>query len=111
MRGGGLYIGRDRVLDITGVEDREVWVGVRPEGFALDPEGPLECGLVGVEVMGRDSTVIATHPAFTGVNIRAIVPAELAGQVGKDRVRFSVKHFKVHIFDKATEDRIRFEVK
>lgn len=111
VESGKLYIGDAPVLAIQGVSDRPVWVGVRPEGFALDPNGPLECGLVGVEVMGRDSTVIATHPAFDGVNIRAIIPAEQAKDVGGDRVRFSVKPFKTHIFDKADESRLRFEVK
>ena len=111
VESGKLYIGDDAVLSIQGVSDRPVWVGVRPEGFALDPNGPLECGLVGVEVMGRDSTVIATHPAFDGVNIRAIIPAEQAKDVGGGRVRFSVKPFKTHIFDRADESRLRFEVK
>ena len=111
VESGWLYIGDDAVLSIQGVRDRPVWVGVRPEGFALDPNGPLECGLVGVEVMGRDSTVIATHPAFDGVNIRAIIPAEQAKDVGGGRVRFSVKPFKTHIFDRADESRLRFEVK
>ena len=111
VAGGRLYIGEDAVMDISGVADREVWVGVRPEGFVLDPEGPLNCGLVGVEVMGRDSTVIATHPAFTGTNIRAIIPAENTRDVKGGKVRFALKSFKVHIFDKATEARIRFEVK
>jgi len=111
VESGRLYIGDDAVLSIQGVSDRPVWVGVRPEGFALDPNGPLECGLVGVEVMGRDSTVIATHPAFDGVNIRAIIPAEQAKDVGGGRVRFSVKPFKTHIFDRADESRLRFEVK
>ncbi len=111
VESGKLYIGDAPVLAIQGVSDRPVWVGVRPEGFALDPNGPLECDLVGVEVMGRDSTVIATHPAFDGVNIRAIIPAEQAKDVGGGRVRFSVKPFKTHIFDRADESRLRFEVK
>ena len=107
---GRLFIGDDCVMEVSGVGDREVWVGVRPEGFALDPDGPLRCGLVGVEVMGRDSTVIATHPAFTGTNIRAIIPAEHTRNVAGDTVRFSVKSFKVDIFDLGSEERIRFEV-
>jgi len=111
VRGGRLWLGDAPVLDVPGAPDGEVWAGIRPEGFVLDPEGPLACGLVGVEVMGRDSTVIATHPAFTGVNIRAIIPAEQARGVTGSAVRFSVKPFKAHIFDRATEERIRFEVK
>ena len=110
VRGGRLYLGDDAVMDAPGVADREVWVGIRPEGFLLDPDGPLVCGLTGVEVMGRDSTVIATHPAFTGVNLRAIIPAEQARDVAGDRVRLSLRPFKVHLFDKAGEARIRSEV-
>ena len=111
VRGGRLYIGDAAVLDVPGAQDGEVWAGIRPEGFVLDENGPLACGLVGVEVMGRDSTVIAMHPAFTGVNIRAIIPAEQARNVSGDTVRFSVKPFKAHIFDRAGEGRLRFEVK
>ena len=111
VTGGRLFIGDAAVLDVPGVSDRAVWAGIRPEGFVLDENGPLECGLVGVEVMGRDSTVLATHPAFDDVNIRAIIPAESARNVSGKRVRFSVKPFKTHIFDKADESRLRFEVK
>jgi multiple sugar transport system ATP-binding protein len=111
VEGGRLYIGDAAVLDVPGISDRPVWAGIRPEGFLLDDDGPLECALVGVEVMGRDSTVIAAHPAFDGVNIRAIIPAESARNVRGSRVRFSVRPFKVHIFDRADESRLRFEVK
>ena len=111
VKGGRLYIGDAAVVDVPGIADRQVWAGIRPEGFVLDEKGPLECALVGVEVMGRDSTVIATHPAFDGVNIRAIIPAESARNIAGDRVRFSVKPFKIHVFDRDDETRLRFEVK
>ena len=111
VKGERLYVGEDCVLETRGVDDRDVWVGIRPEAFTLDAAGPMRCGLVGVEVMGRDSTVIATHPAFTGTNIRAIIPAECAREVGEGAVRFSLKDFKVHLFDRQTEARLRFEVK
>ena len=108
VKGEKLYLGDAAVLDVPGVKDQDVWAGIRPEGFVLDAAGPMECALVGVEVMGRDSTVIATHPAFTGVNIRAIIPSEQTREVTGSRVRFSLKPFKVHIFEKSAETRIRF---
>ena len=98
------------ILNIIGAA-LGILMGIRPEAFTLDAAGPMRCGLVGVEVMGRDSTVIATHPAFTGTNIRAIIPAECAREVGEGAVRFSLKDFKVHLFDRQTEARLRFEVK
>ena len=111
VKDGALYAGDDHILDITGVDDRDVWVGIRPEGFVPAADGPLKCALTRVEVMGRDVSVVSTHPALSGVTIRAIISAEIAPQIGGDTVRFAVKPAKVHIFDRATEERIRFEVK
>ena len=41
VENGKIYIGEDCVMEAEGVEDQEVWVGVRPEGFVLDNSGPL----------------------------------------------------------------------
>ena len=103
--------GPENYLDITGVDDRDVWVGIRPEGFVYAADGPLKCALTRVEVMGRDVSVVSTHPALSGVSIRSIISAEIAPQIGGDTVRFAVKPAKVHIFDRATEERIRFSVR
>ena len=108
VKDGALYAGDDHILDITGVDDRDVWVGIRPEGFVPAADGPLKCALTRVEVMGRDVSVVSTHPALSGVTIRSIISAEIAPQIGGDMVRFAVKPAKVHIFDRATEERIRF---
>ena len=111
VRGGQLFAGEDPILELRDVADREVWVGIRPEGFVPGPDAPLRCKLSGIEVMGRDVSVVSTHPALSGQTIRSIVSAEIAGQITGDEVRFAVKPAKVHIFDRATEERIRFEVK
>ena len=111
VAGGRLYAGDDCLMEIAGVDDGDVYVGIRPEGFVLDAEGPLKCALTRVEVMGRDISVVSTHPAFTGASIRSIISAENAKDVGERTVRFSVKPAKVHIFDRATEARLRFEVR
>ena len=85
IRGGKLYIGSEAVLDMTGKRDGPVWVGIRPEGFVLDENGPFTCHLERVEVMGRDVSMVCTHEKMTGRNLRAIIPSENAGQAGKDR--------------------------
>ena len=106
IRGGKLYIGSEAVLDMTGKRDGPVWVGIRPEGFVLDENGPFTCRLERVEVMGRDVSMVCTHEKMTGRNLRAIIPSENAGQAGKDRVRFSLKPYKVHVFDLESEVRL-----
>ena len=59
--GEKLFIGEEAVLVCPGVKDMAVHVGIRPEGFILDENGPFTCELSRVEVMGRDISVISTH--------------------------------------------------
>lgn len=106
-----LYIGQDAILDVTGVSDREVYVGIRPEGFILADDGELCCKLSGVEVMGRDISVISTNESCENASIRSIISAENKVDVSSATVRFAVKPNKVFIFDKETEERIYFNVK
>ena len=111
VRGGRLFLGEDAVLDIEGVEDRNVVVGIRPEGFLPDEQGSLRCGLVNVEVMGRDMSVISTHPAFQGSTIRAIIASDAGLDRQAQTVRFRLKPQKVLLFDPETEARIPFRTK
>ena len=108
VTGGKLYIGSEAVLDVPGVADQEVTVGIRPEGFDPEPDGELFCGLTRVEVMGRDISLVCTHPLCENDNIRAIVSAENLAQVSGTQVRFRLKKSKVHLFHKDTGARIRF---
>ena len=58
-----LFIGTQEVLDVHGAPDGAVSVGIRPEGFVPAEDGPLTCGLVAVERMGSDTSVVAKHDA------------------------------------------------
>ena len=109
VKNGVLRLGEDEVLRVKGVTDREVFVGIRPEGFILDENGPLCCQTRAVEVMGRDTSVVSTHPAAVSETIRSIIPSEDRVEVGKDQVRFAVKPFKLHLFDAQTEESIPFD--
>jgi len=106
VRDGKLYIGDEAVLDVPGKEDRKVWVGIRPEGFIPDENGPFTCKMDRVEVMGRDVSVVSTHPQMTGTNIRSIVSSENKFREGQETVRFSLKPYKVYLFDKESEERV-----
>ncbi len=100
-----LWIGPEVVLDTPGKAEGPVWVGIRPEGFTLDAEGPFTCRLDRVEVMGRDVSVVCTHEKMTGRNMRAIIPAENRADVWGETVRFRLKSPKVHLFDRESEAR------
>ena len=107
VKDGKLYIGEEAVLDVAGVADQKVTVGIRPEGFVVDENGPLVCGLNNVEIMGRDVSVVSTHEASQNPVIRSIVDADTK-IAAAETVRFSLKPHKVFLFNVETEERIRF---
>ena len=106
-----LSIGSEKVLVVPGVPDQEVTVGIRPEGFVLDENGPFTVQLRMVEVMGRDISIVSSHAASLNPQIRSIVSAEGAAAVNGTEVRFSLKPRKVFIFNKEDGKRIRFTIK
>ena len=103
------YNGEDKVLRVSGVEDQELWVGVRPEGFVPQKAGPLRCGLKAVEVMGRDTSVVLENESAVSDPLRAIISSEYAVNHGTGEMRFAVKPNKVFLFDLSTEKRIPFQ--
>lgn len=111
VKGEKLYINDDAVLDVKGVEDQNVTIGIRPEGFIYNPNGPLRCRLRNVEVMGRDVSVVSLNVASVSPMVRSIVDADnriVADEKGD--VHFSLKPHKVFIFNEETEERIYFEI-
>ena len=108
--GGENFEGGEAVLEVAGVEDRLVTVGIRPEGFVVDPYGALTCNLSNIEVMGRDVSVVSTHEASLNPVIRSIVDADNK-VTGTGVIRYNLKPHKVFLFDHDDESRIRFEVK
>jgi multiple sugar transport system ATP-binding protein len=110
VEGEKLYIGDSAVLDVKGVENQEVFVGIRPEGFILNKKGPFTCALKNVEVMGRDVSVVSNHENAISPVIRSIIDADSKIDVTSETVSYSLKPHKVFIFNKETEERIYFEV-
>ena len=108
---GKVYIGEDMVLEVSGVADQEVIIGIRPEGFVLDENGPMHCQLNNVEVMGRDVSIVSTNPASVNPVVRSIINADNKVDLSNTTVRYSVKPHKLFLFNKETEERIRYEVK
>ena len=120
IRDGGLYIGEECILKVKSLKDstgnalredetRPVYVGIRPEGFVLSEDGALTCKRNRVEVMGRDISVVSTHPASLNETIRSIISADNKVNTAEECVKFQLLPHKVFIFDKETEERIEFE--
>ena len=107
VRSQRLYISDVDVLDVPGVDDREVFVGIRPEGFIVDENGALECELSNIEVMGRDVSIVSKHPASLNPIIRSIINSD-QNISGTEKVHYSLKSNKVFLFDGETEERIYF---
>ena len=108
---GKLCIGNDCIFETDLAEDREVTVAVRPEGYVLNENGALGCNLNGIEVMGRDISVVITSEYAPEQVIRAIISAENTVKTDSGRVRFDLKPQKVLLFDKVSGERILYTVK
>ena len=106
IRQGKIWIGEEAVLSAGGCADGEVIVGIRPEGFIPSEEGAFSCHLERIEVMGRDTSVVSTHPASQNEVIRSIIRAEDLPGERKETIRFELKKSKVLLFHPETEERI-----
>lgn len=122
VAGGKLWIGEDLIMDAEGVADQEVYVAIRPEGFVLPEEDcdyencrkeekegyVLNCNLQAVEVMGRDISVVATHPLCENTVIRAIISSDTKVDTSSQKIAFTLKKNKVFLFKKDTEERMKW---
>lgn len=103
-----LYIGGEAVLDVKGAPDGPVSVAIRPEGFILREDGPLHCNLGRLEVMGRDVSIVSSHPCCENAVIRSIINAENKVDLASETVGFALKPAKTFLFHQNTGERIYF---
>ncbi len=111
VQNGMLYLGEDAVLEVNGVDDRDVFVGIRPEGFLPDENGKMICEMKNIEVMGRDVSIVSSHAASLNPIVRSIVSADYKIEnvdAGAKTIAYSLLKHKVFLFDKETEERIKF---
>ena len=106
IQSGRRYIGDAAVLDVDGAADQPVYAAIRPEGFILAEDGPLCCKLDRVEVMGRDISVVCTHPDCENAAIRAIINADSRVDTTRETVCFALKPHKVFLFHREEQTRL-----
>lgn len=102
---GGLYIG-DEGIGNSELDDQEVTIGIRPEGFEVNPEANLHIVVKHVEYIGRDKSIVATNPNSEKDTFRIIIEASVDVKEG-ETIAVSVKPNKCFVFDKLTEKRIQ----
>ena len=108
VRNGQLLLDGQPVLSVSGAPDGEVFVGIRPEGFEPTPQGPVACALDRVEVLGRDTSIVCSHPSCQTSTLRAIIRSEQLVGISEKEVRFTLVPEKVFLFHREREERVPF---
>lgn len=106
IEGGKVYVGDEAIID-SDLNDQEIYVGIRPEGFIYDANGAFTLKLDHVEVMGRDKSIVSTHESSTKPTVRCIIDSDVALPADAQELKFNLKPNKVFLFDGETEERIR----
>ena len=99
-----LYIGDDCIMD-KDIEDQEVYVAIRPEGFVPKKNGCLHCVFDRIEIMGRDTSIVCHHDkCISDVDIRTIVDSDIKIYHDDKNISFDLKENKTHVFSKKDEN-------
>ena len=110
VKDGKIYVKDDAVGEAKGIENKKVWVAIRPEGFVLaksSERNVLHAFCEAIQVMGRDISLVGKNDACTKPTFKAIISAD--DDVKPGDVALKVKPHKVFIFDRETEERIYLE--
>lgn len=111
IKEGALYIGEEKILEnkaLVASNDKDVYVGIRPEGFVLDDvkgiKKVLTLKVEAIQTMGRDMSIVASNSNFLGESIKGIIDSEIKVPLGDNKV--GIRPSKIYIFDGESEKRI-----
>lgn len=98
-----VYIGED-IVGYREAIDQEVYIGIRPEGFIVDENGPFKCKFDRLETTGRDTSIISHNDkCVSDEDIRAIVESDTIINSADGIISFRLKDNKVHVFSRKDE--------
>jgi multiple sugar transport system ATP-binding protein len=103
LKGDKVFIDGQLVYEnkaLKAEKDRDIVVGVRPEGYVLDEQGPLAIDPQYVETIGRDLSLVSSHAHAITQTFRIILSSANLKLEDKKQVKFSIKKEKTFIFDK-----------
>ncbi len=106
-----LYIGEEKIFSDLDIEDQEVDVGIRPEGFKMLDEIPEEEKVLTLDIeqvitQGRDLTLVCHSDFAEQETLKLIVDSDLDAKEGKEK--FGLRRNKVYLFEKNSGKRIPF---
>ena len=108
LDGGKIMIGDDVVASVKeDLGQKQVWVAIRPEGFSMakaSDKNVLHAQSEMVQIMGRDISIVASHPDCTKPTFKVIIAQE--DMTNEKELALKVKPFKLFVFDFETEERI-----
>jgi ABC-type sugar transport system ATPase subunit len=81
-----------------------VILGVRPEGFILDENGPLQFSYEFNEVIGRDNVLVCNHENAMKKSFRVILSEDVV--VPEKEIKATLKEKKYFVFNPLTGERI-----
>lgn len=93
-------------------EDKDIYVGIRPEGFlfgspADKEEETFTLTVESIQTMGRDLSLICSSKYNAGEEpIKIIIDSDLKPTLGE--TKFAIRPTKIYLFDAKSEKRIRF---
>ena len=99
-----MELGKAKKVSNSVILDQDVYVAVRPEGFVVGRDGSLSAFVEQIETLGRDISIIGTHPNCVKPTFKAIVDADTPVSLGQ--IKLGVKKNKCFVFTKYTEERI-----
>ncbi len=108
IKDNGIYIGDDLIYkSAKKLEDKKVYVAIRPEGFNLHEDKSSEkltCDAEIIEVLGRDLSVVCKSEYCLKPSFKVIINSENDVKLGK--IKLKVKENKMFVFDHQTQERI-----
>ena len=107
VENNAVYVGNSKIYELQDtLSDREVFVGIRPEGFRISEGGDLglEATAEMIEVLGRDLSIVAKNSECLKPTFKAIISSD--DKVNLGTVKLTVKPNKMFLFDSITEERI-----
>ena len=109
-----LYIGEEKICKNKAFkEDKDVYVGIRPEGFLCDEhtkeeDKVLSLDVQAIQTMGRDMSLVCDSACKDGdALIKIIIDSEIKVGVGVNK--FAIRPTKMFVFDGKSEERIYLE--
>ena len=107
IEGGNVKIGDSLIYEGTNAKDQDVFIAIRPEGFALTEEDSklgLDATVDAVQVLGRDISIVGKNEHCTKPVFRVIIGNNEINVKGN--IKLLVNSNKMFLFDKETQERI-----